>query len=81
MMLQAFPLSSQELKAEGAVVGYHSFEAEINGEVLFPVDQRLASFRVDDAIANLWQHTPVPDTDDDLITAVKRAGALGSRSL
>lgn len=64
----------QELKAEGQVVGFHSFEAEINGEVLFPIDQRLSGFAVDQEIVELWNETPVPEMDDDLIAEVKAAG-------
>ncbi|KFM22434.1 hypothetical protein F751_0117 [Auxenochlorella protothecoides] len=49
----------QALKAEGKIIGFQSFEAEINGEVLFPIDQRL---------------TEVPEAEDDLIAAVQAAG-------
>lgn len=58
------------------MIGFHSFEADIASEVLFPVDQRLSGWHVDDRIVELWNETPVPDTDDDLIAAVKAAGEM-----
>lgn len=50
----------QALRAEGKIIGFQSFEAEINGEVLFPIDQRLVGFQVDAALVNLWHQVGWP---------------------
>ncbi|KAL6783822.1 hypothetical protein ACKKBG_A03660 [Auxenochlorella protothecoides x Auxenochlorella symbiontica] len=76
-ILEAYPKADQDvqaLKAEGKIIGFQSFEAEINGEVLFPIDQRLVGFRVDAALVDLWHQTEVPEAEDDLIAAVQAAG-------
>jgi hypothetical protein len=63
------------LKAEGAVLGLHSFDPGVGCEVLFPTDARLAGVQALDAeVAAVWARTELPDGDDEVAAALAAAG-------
>jgi transcription initiation factor TFIIE subunit beta len=62
------------LKKEGLIMGLHSFDPLVACEVLYPVDQRLAGVAVDDEVAALWHAAEVPEEDDEVEAALRKAG-------
>lgn len=64
------------LKAEGLVLGLHSFDPEVGCEVLYPVDLRLAGWQVDGEVAAVWGRTQVPDDDEEVAAELNKAGLM-----
>ncbi len=62
------------IKAEGLVVGLHSFDPAVAGEVLFTTDIRLAGLAVDAEVAAVWHATELPDDEEELAAELRRAG-------
>jgi transcription initiation factor TFIIE subunit beta len=60
------------LKNEGLVLGLHSFDPEINCEVLYAVDKKLAGIECDPEVAALWLSTDVPDDDEEVVAELQK---------
>jgi len=60
------------LKNEGLVMGLHSFDPEVNCEVLYAIDMKLAGVECDSEVAALWLSTEVPDDDEEITTELKK---------
>eukprot|EP00887_Chlorella_sp_A99_P004140 scaffold23.g4140.t1 len=54
------------LKREGLVIGLYSHAPELECEVYYPVDQRLAAFKVHEDVQLLWQTIQVPEDEDEV---------------
>lgn len=68
----------QSLKAERLLIGLFSYLPELNCEVLYSTDgsfgQKLADLQSDADVTALWTNFSVPDTDDALDDALRKAG-------
>ena len=68
----------EALKAERLLIGLFSYLPEINCEVLYSTDGRLGKnltdLQSDADVTALWTNFSVPDTDDTLDEALRRAG-------
>lgn len=62
------------LKRDGVVYGLHSFDPDINSEVLFPIDVSMKSIKADNDVRALWLGTVVPDEDTAVAEALQKAG-------
>jgi hypothetical protein len=62
------------LKREGVILGLHSYDPELQCEVLFPVDAKLTGMRVDADVAELWSQIEVPEEDDPLKAELVKIG-------
>ncbi|KAG7670723.1 hypothetical protein Ndes2526B_g01523 [Nannochloris sp. 'desiccata'] len=60
------------LKDEGIVMGLHSFDPEVNCEVLYAVDTKLIGIECDPEVAALWLSTEVPDDDEEITTELQK---------
>ena len=62
------------LKSEGLVLGLHSYDPSVGCEVLFAVDARMAGLAADGEVSALWAAAEVPDEDDAMAEALRKAG-------
>jgi len=62
------------LKAEGVIMGLHSFDPEVGCEVLYSVDTGLTGLTADIEVAALWNSAELPDEDEDLALELRKAG-------
>jgi len=68
----------EALKAEGLLVGLFSYRPELNCEVLYSIDGKLklTELQADADVTALWTYFSVPETDDSLDDALRKAGIL-----
>lgn len=64
----------RSLKAEGLVLGLHSYDPEVNCEVLYALDSKLQGLVADAEVAALWAAAELPDEDDDMAAEMRKAG-------
>ena len=68
----------EALKAERLLIGLFSYLPELNCEILYSTDGRLgknlADLRSDADVTALWTNFSLPDTDDTLDEALRKAG-------
>ncbi len=68
----------EALKAERLLIGLFSYLPELNCEILYSTDGRLgknlADLQSDADVTALWTNFSVPDTDDALDEALRKAG-------
>jgi hypothetical protein len=66
----------EALKSERLLIGLFSYQPELNCEVLYSVDgkYKLNDLRGDAEVTALWTNFMVPDTDDGIDSALRKAG-------
>jgi hypothetical protein len=68
----------EALKAERLLIGLFSYLPELNCEILYSTDGRLGKnltdLQSDAEVTALWTNFSVPDTDDTLDEALRKAG-------
>lgn len=62
------------LKKSRVLIGIHSYQPDLNCEVLYAVDPALAGLRGDADVTALWTNYVVPDTDEAIDHALRKAG-------
>jgi hypothetical protein len=62
------------LKAEGLVLGLHSYDPEVNCEVLYPIDLQMEVGKADEDVRALWMATAIPEDDEDMATELRKVG-------
>ena len=62
------------LKADGVVLGLHSYDPGVGCEVLYAVDSKMAQLECDAEVTALWQATEVPDDDDEVAVELRKIG-------
>jgi hypothetical protein len=64
------------LKAEGKIVGLHSYDPEVACEVLYPVDQSLAGLAADSEVTAVWYATEIPEDDEETAAGLRSFGQV-----
>lgn len=62
------------LKESKLVIGIHSYRPDLNCEVLYAMDPSLAGLGGDTDVTALWANYAVPDTDEAIDEALRKAG-------
>eukprot|EP00890_Picochlorum_soloecismus_P003936 jgi/Picsp_1/4543/NSC_06764-R1_transcription initiation len=64
----------EDLKKEKKIIGIHSYQQELNCEVLYAMETSMVGLKNDPDIIALWTNFPIPDTDEGIDEALDRAG-------
>lgn len=64
----------KSLKESKLLIGIHSYQPDLNCEVLYAMDPALCGLHGDADVTALWANFAVPDTDDGIDEALKKAG-------
>lgn len=62
------------LKKSKDIIGLYSYHPDLNCEVLYALDPALAGLEADGDVSALWANFPLPDTDEGMDEALKKAG-------
>lgn len=62
------------LKESKLLIGIHSYRPDLNCEVLYAMDPAMAGLRGDVDVTALWANYAVPDTDEAIDDALRKAG-------
>lgn len=66
----------EKLKAEGKILGLHSYDPEVACEVLYAVDQSFAGLTADNEVTAVWYATEIPDDDEEIAAGLRAFGQL-----
>lgn len=64
----------EDLKKARKIIGIHSYQPELNCEVLYAMEASMVGLKNDPDIVALWTNFPIPDTDEGIDEALARAG-------
>lgn len=67
------------LKKDKLIYALHSYDPDVNCEVLFPVDLRLSDLDADENVRALWSATEVPEEDDVMANELEKVGLQASQ--